>query len=155
MIRYILVVLGLFLFSAPTVANDYENLAVSIAKKVGVRPQLLLAVCKHESLWTNVPGDDGRSIGLCQIQITTALIYKGKNWNKGKPDRHELMRKALYNPTFNLTLAANLLKKYVEQYDGDESLAMVAYNGGDGLMVLKYAMKVKKQLAYYEGRQDI
>jgi len=98
-------------------------LLASISASLNLPPGLLQAICTTESNLnpSTVHQDDGGedSIGLCQLQLSTArdLGYKGP------PD-------GLLAPRLNASLAGRLLRKQLDRYQGDEIKAVSAYNLG-------------------------
>lgn len=129
-----------------------EAMAERAAAWHHVPAALLKAVCKVESNWRpHVAGDGGRSVGLCQVGIDTALQIYGRAWMRGKPELHRraAMRKLLQKPQVNLCLAAALLRRYLDEFDGDETAALVAYNGGQRIGLIDYIRKVRKARSQY------
>lgn len=130
------------LANATPAHDSLVQLADRIAHEQGVDPALLKAVCDVESSWrSRVVGDHGRSIGLCQVRVDTAKTFLPKV----RPTR---LRQALFNPTVNLTVAAKLLRLYIQRF-GSESLALVAYNAGPNFSSLSYVQKVSAAKAKY------
>lgn len=131
--------------------TSIETIIEKAAEKNGISPSLLKSICRVESNFNaSAVGDDGRSIGLCQIQVNTALLHY-KWWHKDKPEeeRRRLIRSSLLDPRFNANLAAQLMRKYLEEFN-DEMLAIMAYNGGPSAAVIKYYQKVKSfKVKYY------
>jgi hypothetical protein len=68
-----------------------------------------------------IVGDDGKSLGKYQVQLTTAreLGFTGT-------------RKQLRDPMINFVYAFALLSKLYRRYDGDIYSALRAYNSGPG-----------------------
>lgn len=142
---------GLLLYVAGALLNRAfagPDLAEEVAIQQNIDPVLLKAVCSVESDWKNVSGDGGESIGLCQLKPETVLntLY-AKYWkaNLTHAQRIEEVRKILWNKRANLTLAAMLLKHYIKLYDGDVTMALMAYNGGTGHPLIRYVQKVKRR----------
>lgn len=130
-----------------------EALAERAAERYGVPQALLKAVCHVESAWRpRAIGDDGASIGLCQIQVPTALALVGKGWRARLPqdERRATMRRLLLRPEPNVDIAARLLRRYLDRFDGDETLAALAYNGGPEHLLIDYLRKVRRARARYE-----
>jgi soluble lytic murein transglycosylase-like protein len=130
-----------------------EALADRAAERHGVPPALLKAVCQVESAWrARAIGDDGASIGLCQVQVPTALALVGRTWRARLADseRRAAMRRLLLQPEPNVDIAARLMRSYLERFEGDETLAVLAYNGGPGHLLIDYLRKVRRARARYE-----
>lgn len=129
-----------------------EHRADLAAEKYGVPPALIKAVCRIESAWQpSAIGDDGRSIGLCQIQIDTGLALYGKLWrqDESEVERRAEMKKNLLNPSINISLAAILLRKYMDRFDGDETLAVMAYNGGPENKMIRHLLRFRSAREIY------
>lgn len=130
-----------------------ERLAALAAEKHGVPRALVQGACKIESAWQpHAIGDDGASIGVCQIKIDTALDLYGRNWLRDRPtdERREAVRKILFNPAANIQLSALLLRRYLDRFAGDETLALMAYNGGPDHPLIKYVTKARAAQAQYQ-----
>lgn len=157
--KKIYAVLGLFWFGLMVliIAGAFWNVcfaspsrADTIARKHGIDPALLQAVCETESDWRpKVVGDAGKSIGLCQLNPETALRMFPKYWHGdlAYQQRVAAMRKLLFIPDVNLSIAAIYLKYLIAKYDGDVTLALAAYNAGESSSVVKHIMKVKRKMA--------
>lgn len=87
----------------------FETIAL-IAKLVGIAPSLLIAICMTETKLTNVPGDNGDSVGICQVQHNTAKMF-----NK------DVQKYELWNPTINSYYAAKYLKYQTKRYKGHKN----------------------------------
>lgn len=104
-------------------ATELSNKILSTAKTTGVDPLLLSALIETES------GFDQSKIseaGACGFgQLTDVCI-------------EELSRKGIYvdlsNAEENLLGSAQYLKMMLDRFDGDESLAVAAYNAGPTLV---------------------
>lgn len=142
---------GFLLWAAGSLLNRAmagPELADEVALQQNIDPVLLKAVCSVESSWQNVSGDGGESIGLCQLNPETVLdtLY-AKSWKAAytRQERIEAVRKILWNKRANLTLAAMLLNHYIKKYDGDVTMALMAYNGGTRHPLVRYVEKVKER----------
>lgn len=69
-------------------------------------------------------GDDGKSFGLCQIQIETA-----RWWGSEKGSDAEIVAKLL-TPKKNIHICLHVLQYLLKRYDGNQILATVAFNAG-------------------------
>lgn len=93
-----------------------------IAHLVGISPVLLLAVCWQESNHRNaINAMDGNSAsyGICQVKLSTAKMVMPS-----------VKAGDLLNPTINSFIAAKYLKTQLKRYNGDEKMAIAAYNAG-------------------------
>lgn len=88
----------------------------------GVPPQTLLAICwtetKHETI---VSANDGgsASYGICQVKLATARDHAPK-----------VRVSDLLNPQTNAILAARVLRRQLDRYNGNLDCAVIAYNRG-------------------------
>lgn len=136
----------LALVSASALGGGYAREIESAAARHNVPADLLRAVCVVESnLRAAAIGDDGKSIGLCQVQIDTGLLLYGRQWRAAEaPEaRRAAMRKILLNPESNARLAARLLRQHLDRFEGDETLALAAYNGGPNHALIRYVLRVR------------
>ena len=134
---------------------DLERVAVETAARHGIPPALLLGVCQTESNWEpHALGDGGASFGVCQIQIGTGLpiLYTVAMCFNPRRGRRETMRRVLMTPAANIHLAAVLLRTYIDRF-GDETLAVMAYNGGPDHPLLKHWLKVREAKRRYEEKR--
>ncbi|WP_297423307.1 lytic transglycosylase domain-containing protein [Clostridium sp.] len=91
----------------------------SAAKKYGVDSNLLLAVIKQESDFDPNSASGMGAAGLMQIMP--------ENFDSlGITDRYDINQ--------NVDGGAKLLKEYLNQYNGNVEMALMAYNGGSGTM---------------------
>lgn len=140
---FIVAALWNMVYASPTKAEI-------IARKYGIEPALLQSVCDIESSWRpHVTGDSGNSIGLCQLNPETALRMFPKHWNGDLPypQRVAAMRKLLFNPEANMSIAAIYLRYLLRKYDGDVTLAVFAYNAGESHSAVLHVSKVKRKMA--------
>ena len=87
---------------------------------------LVYAVIKTESGFDEKALSAAGAKGLMQIMDETAL-----ECNK-KADFGYDIPNQIYDPKVNISLGCYYLKKLVDNYNGDISLAITAYNGGTG-----------------------
>lgn len=108
---------------------------------------VLVAVSKVESKMNpNAIGDDGRSIGLMQVQLNTARQFGYKGNKQG-----------LLNPKTNLKYAS-LYMRYLLELTHDPLRSLEGYNKGEGAMLRrpfqgpwskqKYVGKILKELGF-------
>ena len=100
------------------------EIIVQAAKLVGVSPALLYGICFAESsLRPHVLGDNGASIGLCQVQIRTAK-HMDSRFQKDKEiqDKIDRLKKMCENHPypgnsnpicFNIPKVEDVYKKYL------------------------------------------
>lgn len=142
---------------------DILTILSTAAKKMGVTPTLLIAVCGVESNLKNVHNmnDKGSpSYGVCQVKYETvrwmAQFYEDRemaSWTS----------QDLRIPSKNAEAAAKYLKYQLERYDGNEVKAIAAYNSGSyieserfpGLPKnLKYVRKVQRSMERENGKRN-
>lgn len=103
--------------SAQGPVTPYDPFIERVARENGLSPGLIKAVARVES------GFDPRAVspkgaqGLMQLMPATALQY-------GVQDA--------FNPLENLRAGASHLRKLLDEFDGDLTLALAAYNAGSG-----------------------
>jgi soluble lytic murein transglycosylase-like protein len=97
------------------------DLIKSISRQYNLRWCIVAAIAWQESaLDPNAEGDDGKSIGLMQIQLTTA------EWMKGGP----VTKDELKIPSVNIDYGCRYLRYQLDRYDQDYNKAISAYNAG-------------------------
>lgn len=125
------------------------------AKKVGISPALLRAVCwgeSHHDTQAFVKSDGGEknhAIGICQVTYNTATDYGFKDercrqdFTNRKSER-SYANCGLFGPYTNAYYAALYLKSRLDKYDNDWIHAISAYNTGS----LKYCKTGKVYSAH-------
>lgn len=94
----------------------YSELIDRIAKEYGVSPALAAAVIKVESGFKPKAISDRGARGLMQLLPSTA---------------HKVgLRENIYDPEHNIRGGVKYLKMMLDRYNGDEQLALAAYNAG-------------------------
>ena len=94
------------------------EIIVAAAKAAGVSPALLFGICMAESsLRPDAIGDNGKSIGLCQVQIDTAK-YIDRRFTDKTGCGHNLgfSKQCLLDPKINAQVAAKYLKYQMKRY---------------------------------------
>lgn len=108
--------------SASKGAAQYLDRVNAAAKKHGVDPALLAGLIEHESGWNPNAKSKAGAVGLGQFMPATAERF-------GITDRTD--------PNQSIDGAAAYLKSNLDMFGGDASLALAAYNAGEGA-VKKY-----------------
>lgn len=95
----------------------YEPLVVEHANKHGLRPELVRAVIQVESAYNPRALSPKGAMGLMQLMPETARLLGVQ-----RP----------YDPAQNIAGGTRYLRLLLDKYDGDETLALAAYNAGSG-----------------------
>lgn len=98
---------------------DLTALIYDIALEQGIDPELGFRVVYAESRFNPRAISSAGALGLAQVMPNTARIFH--------PD---LTDEALFDAELNLRIGFRFLRHLVDQYGGDLSLALLAYNRG-------------------------
>lgn len=118
----------------------YDDLFKKWASSRGLDWKLLRAFATVESnLKENAVGDEGRSIGLMQVQLIIGKAYAGVS-NLSE----------LYDPDKNIEAGSGFVADLMRKYSGDLDSVIQAYNLGEtkfnkGYLSLDYLAKVTKE----------
>ena len=94
------------------------------AARTGVKPVLLLALARQESLFDPMANSSADARGLMQLLPSTAEKVALKN---GIPQS----RIDLYDPSLNIELGSADVKSLLNLFNGNQFKAIAAYNGGE------------------------
>ena len=149
-----LMVIFLFFSTCAAEAKPHVEALKRAAKKVGVPPELLKAICTAESnlrpsAYVHADGgDENSAFGMCQILYRTArgMGFKGdsclgKDFNK-LPRTYKNCN--LFGPYTNSYWAARYLKYQLNRYNGSWISAIAAYNTGS-LKICKTGKVIRKK----------
>ena len=118
------------------------------ADKHDVDPALIKAIIMAESRYNPMATSEKGAIGLMQIMPRTASALNTED---------------MYDPVHNINVGVEYLKKLLNQFDGNQELALAAYNAGPS-KVMEYQgvppyeatiCYVKKVLEYYRYYLEI
>jgi soluble lytic murein transglycosylase-like protein len=107
-------------------AGRYDELVQEHATKQSLRPELVRAVIQVESGYNARATSPVGAMGLMQLMPQTA---------------RELGVLDPYDPADNIGGGTRYLRRLLDRYDGDEELALAAYNAGPGA-VDKYGRQI-------------
>jgi soluble lytic murein transglycosylase len=103
----------------------YTSIVDGHAAHYHLDPALLAAVIEAESKFNASAHSDAGAVGLMQLTPGTAkgiALYTGG---------HNFHLSDLTNPEINVRYGAWYLRHLLDHYDGDERLALAAYNAGE------------------------
>jgi soluble lytic murein transglycosylase-like protein len=98
-------------------ANEIHKAAVA----TGIAPKIAFGLVRAESSFRTRAVSPVGAVGLTQLMPATA------RWLKPGTTRRELMQ-----PKTNLQIGFTYLKKLIDRYEGNEKLALTAFNRGPG-----------------------
>ena len=96
-------------------SGRYESLVIEHAARQGLRPALVRAVIEVESAFDPRARSVKGAMGLMQLMPDTA-----RELGVGDP----------YDPAQNVRGGTTYLRRLLDRYDGNETLALAAYNAG-------------------------
>ena len=134
-ISLIIIVLIFFLFGALKVQNivlkkiyvkDYEEYVYKYSEENNIDPFMTFAIIKVESKFNrNIKSSSG-ALGLMQLMESTAIEMANELGEE------VIVKEALYNPETNIKIGTTYYATLLKHYEGNEQLALAAYNAGMG-----------------------
>jgi len=118
----------------PASASVFDSLVMEHATRQALRPELVRAVIQVESGFNPRALSAKGAMGLMQLMPATARSLGVRN---------------AYDPAENIRGGTTYLRKLLDRYDGNEELALAAYNAGAGA-VDRYG----KQIPDYRETRD-
>lgn len=104
----------------------YESVIKQHALENELDPYLVFALIKAESNFVADAASNKGAKGLMQITDATAI------WSASKMKLNDFDISSILDPSTNVSIGCWYLKYLIDQYNGDVTLALYAYNAGSG-----------------------
>lgn len=105
---------------------EYSEYVYQYAEENNIDPLLVFAIIKAESNFNHSIQSSSGAIGLMQLMESTAI-------EMAKEVKQEIVvKEALYNPEINIKIGTFYYAYLIQHYEGNEYLALAAYNAGMG-----------------------
>lgn len=105
---------------------EYKEYVEKYAKENNIDPLLVFAIIKAESNFNrNIQSKSG-AVGLMQLMEATAIEMANEIGEE------VVIKESLYNPETNIKIGTKYYAYLIKYYEGNEHLALAAYNAGMG-----------------------
>ncbi|NLO87274.1 MAG: lytic transglycosylase domain-containing protein [Firmicutes bacterium] len=123
----VFLVLELPVFWQPFYPVKYEEFIARQARANNLDPALVAAVIKVESNFRHDAVSRADARGLMQIRPDTAREVARE---LGHVIDEDVFEELLFDPEYNITLGTRYLAKMLQEFGGNEAMALAAYNAG-------------------------
>ena len=103
----------------------YSEYVEKYSKEYNIDPYMTYAIIKAESNFKPNAKSSSKAIGLMQIMEPTAV-------ETAKKLELDIQEEGLYNPELNIQIGLKYFADLLDKYDGNYSIAIIAYNAGIG-----------------------
>ena len=110
----------------PALVQRYATLIETSARVNGLDAALVRAIIAVESAFDPRAVSQKGAIGLMQVLPETGERYGVRD------DAHRSLRDKLFDPAINVRVGTRYLRDLLARFDNDLSLALAAYNAGEG-----------------------
>ena len=105
---------------------EYSEYVHKYAEENEIDPYLIFSIIKAESNFNrNIESSSG-AMGLMQLMESTAIEMANQLGEE------VVVKEALYNPEINIKIGTSYYAYLIKHYNGNEQLALAAYNAGMG-----------------------
>ena len=145
----------------PARTKRYASIIESNARANGLDPALVKAVMAVESAFDPRAVSDKGAIGLMQVLPETAERYGVRS------DKRRSRADKLFDPATNVRVGTRYLRDLLSRFENDLSLALAAYNAGEGAVTMhanrvppfaetrEYVRLVRAVYAIYRPQNDV
>lgn len=106
--------------------TEYKSFIYANCKKYNIEPALIYSMIKTESHFNPKATSNKGAKGLMQITDQTA------QWVALELGIDNFETELIYSPDINIDIGCWYINKLINQFDGDITLALAAYNAGSG-----------------------
>lgn len=105
---------------------EYSEYVYKYSEQNNIDPLLTFAIIKAESNFNRNINSSSGAIGLMQLMETTAIEMANEIGEK------VVVKESFYNPEINIKIGTTYYSYLIKHYEGNEYLALAAYNAGMG-----------------------